>query len=105
MQLENEARTRKYIEVMRMACDLHVNSDLTNFFVQNIDEIEIVVEKKLIKAKRNGESVSKKCQCLEEVFTFPILLIYKTRSAFSFKFKFYSQVDFDDSKVLTVPLL
>ena len=42
---------------MRMACDLHVNSDLTNFFAQNIDEIEIVVEKKLIKAKRNGESV------------------------------------------------
>lgn len=57
MQLENEARKRKYIEVMRMACDLHVNSDLTNFFVQNIDEIEIVVEKKLIKVKRNGESV------------------------------------------------
>lgn len=57
MQLENEARKRKYIKVMRMACDLHVNSDLTNFFVQNIDEIEIVVEKKLIKAKRNGESV------------------------------------------------
>ena len=43
MQLENEARKRKYIEVMRMACDLHVNSDLTNFFVKNIDEIEIVV--------------------------------------------------------------
>ena len=58
MQLENEARKRKYIEVMRMACDLHVNSDLTNFFVQNIDdEIEIVVEKKLIKGKRNEESV------------------------------------------------
>ena len=36
------------IEVMRMACDLDVNSDLTNFFVQNIgDEIEIVVEKKV----------------------------------------------------------
>ena len=33
---------------MRMACDLDVNSDLTNFFVQNIgDEIEIVVEKKV----------------------------------------------------------
>ena len=30
-----------------MACDLDVNSYLTNFFVQNIDdEIEIVVEKK-----------------------------------------------------------
>ena len=36
------------IEVMRMACDLDVNSDLTNFFYQNIDdEIEIVVEKKV----------------------------------------------------------
>ena len=35
------------IEVMRMACDLDVNSYLTNFFVQNIDdEIKIVVEKK-----------------------------------------------------------
>ena len=31
-----------------MACDLDVNSDLTNFFVQNIDdEIEIVLEKKV----------------------------------------------------------
>ena len=35
-----------------MACDLDVNSDLTNIFVQNIDdEIKIVV------AKTNGESV------------------------------------------------
>ena len=33
---------------MSMACELGVNSDLTNFFVQNIDdEIEIVVEKKI----------------------------------------------------------
>ena len=31
-----------------MACELGVNSDLTNFFVQNIDdEIEVVVEKKV----------------------------------------------------------
>ena len=44
-------------QVMRMTCDLDVNSDLTNFFVQNIDdEIEIAVEK-LIKAKRNRKSV------------------------------------------------
>ena len=29
---------------MRMACDLEVNSDITNFFVQNIDDkMEIVV--------------------------------------------------------------
>ena len=35
-----------------MACDLDVNSDLTNIFVQNIDdEIKIVV------AKTNEESV------------------------------------------------
>ena len=35
-----------------MACDLDVNSDLTNIFVQNIDdEIKIVV------AKTNGKSV------------------------------------------------
>ena len=34
------------MEIIRMACDLDVNSGLTNFFVQNIDdEIEIVAEK------------------------------------------------------------
>lgn len=36
------------IDVMRMECDLDVNSDLTQFFVHNIDdEIQIVVEKKV----------------------------------------------------------
>ena len=35
------------IEVMRMAGDLDVNLNLTDFLVQNIDdEIEVVVEKK-----------------------------------------------------------
>ena len=38
---------------MRKACDLDVNSDLTEFFVENIDdEIEIVVEKKVIQSKK-----------------------------------------------------
>lgn len=33
---------------MRLECDLDVNSDLTHFFVHNIDdEIQIVVEKKV----------------------------------------------------------
>ena len=30
-----------------MACDLDVNSNLTIFLVQNIDEIETVVERKV----------------------------------------------------------
>ena len=35
------------IEVMRMASDLDVNLNLTDFLVQNIDdEIEVAVEKK-----------------------------------------------------------
>ena len=43
------------IEVTRMACDLDVNSDLTNFFVQNIDdEIEIVVERKTNQIEKEG---------------------------------------------------
>ena len=41
-----------------MACDLDLNSDLTKFFVQNIDdEIEIVVEKKINQRKKEGEIV------------------------------------------------
>lgn len=35
------------IDVTRLECDLDVNSDLTHFFVRNIDEIQIVVEKKV----------------------------------------------------------
>ena len=50
---------------MRMACDLDVNSDLTNFFVQNIDdEIEIVVEKKVNQREKELGKCFKKCQCL-----------------------------------------
>ena len=38
---------------MRKACDLDVNSDLAEFFVENIDdEIEIVVEKKVIQSEK-----------------------------------------------------
>ena len=46
---------------MRIACDLDVNSDLTNFFVQNIDdEIEIVVEKKVNQCeKERGKCLNK----------------------------------------------
>ena len=63
------------IEVMRMACDLDVNSDLTNFFVQNIDvEIEIVVEKKVNhRAKKWG-------MCLKEMPVFTIREIKNHRS-------------------------
>ena len=47
---------------MRMACDLDVNSDLTNFFVQNIDdELEIVVEKK------TNQSEKEWGKCLKEI--------------------------------------
>ena len=47
---------------MRMACDLDVNSDLTNFFVQNIDvEIEIVVEKKINQSEKEWG------KCLKEI--------------------------------------
>ena len=38
---------------MRKACDLDENSDLTEFFVENIDdEIGIVVEKKVIQSEK-----------------------------------------------------
>ena len=38
---------------MRMGCDLDVNSRLTNFYVQNIDDkIETVVEKKVNQTKK-----------------------------------------------------
>ena len=38
---------------MRMACDLDVNSGLTNFFVQNIDDkVETVVQKKVNQTKK-----------------------------------------------------
>ena len=41
---------------MSMACELGVNSDLTNFFVQNIDdEIEVVVEKKVNQSNQEFE--------------------------------------------------
>ena len=44
-----------------MACDLDLNSDLTNFFVQNIDdEIEIVVEKKINQRKKEWGNCLKK---------------------------------------------
>ena len=52
---------------MRMACDLDVNSDLTNFFVQNIDdEIEIVVEKKVHQGEKEWG------KCLKEMLVFTI---------------------------------
>lgn len=35
------------IDVTRLERELDVNSDLTHFFVRNIDEIQIVVEKKV----------------------------------------------------------
>ena len=46
---------------MRIACDLDVNSDLTNFFVQNIDDqIEIVVEKKVNQCEKEwGKCLNK----------------------------------------------
>ena len=50
---------------MRMACDLDVNSDLTNFFVQNVgDEIEIVVGKKVNQSKKEWG------KCLKEMPVF-----------------------------------
>ena len=49
------------IEVMRMVCDLDVNSDLTNFFVQNIgDEIEIVAGKKVNQSEKECGKCFKK---------------------------------------------
>ena len=52
---------------MRIACDLDVNSDLTNFFVQNIDdEIEIVVEKKVNQCEKDWG------KCLREMPVFTI---------------------------------
>ena len=50
-----------------MACDLDVNSYLTNFFVQNIDDkIEIVVEKKVNQRENEWG------KCLKEMTVFPI---------------------------------
>ena len=50
-----------------MACDLDVNSDLTNFFVQNIyDEIETVVKKKV------NQSGNEWRKCLKEMPMFTI---------------------------------
>ena len=47
---------------MRMACDLEVNSDITNFFVQNIDDkMEIVVEKKVNQSEKEWGKFLKKC--------------------------------------------
>ena len=55
------------IEVMRMACNLDVNSDLPIFFVQNIDdEIEIVVEKKVNQSEKEWG------KCLKEMSVFTI---------------------------------
>ena len=59
---------------MRMACDLDVNSDLTNFCVQNIDdEIEIVVEKKVNQSKKEWR------KCLKEMPVFTIREIQNNR--------------------------
>ena len=50
-----------------MACDLDLNSDLTKFFVQNIDdEIEIVVEKKINQRKKEWGN------CLKEMPVFKV---------------------------------
>ena len=44
-----------------MACDLEVNSDITNFFVQNIDDkMEIVVEKKVNQSEKEWGKCLKK---------------------------------------------
>ena len=57
-----------------MACDLDVNSDLTNFFVQNIDdEIEIVVEKKV------SENEKEWGKCLREMPVFTVREIENRR--------------------------
>ena len=57
-----------------MACDLDVNSNLTNFFVQNIDdEVEIVVEKKV------NQSEKKWGKCLKEMSLFTIRRIKNHR--------------------------
>ena len=61
-------------QVMRMTCDLDVNSDLTNFFVQNIDdEIEIAVEKKVNQREKEWE------KCLKEMPVFIIREIKNNR--------------------------
>ena len=58
-----------------MACDLDVNSDLTNFFVQNIDdEIEIVVEKKVNQSEKEWG------KCLKEMPVFTIREIENHRN-------------------------
>ena len=50
-----------------MARDLDVNSDLTNFFVQNIDdEIELLVEKKVNQSEKEWG------KCLKEMSVFTI---------------------------------
>ena len=60
---------------MRMACDLDVNSDLTNFYVQNIDdEIEIVVEKKINQREKEWG------KCLKEMPLFTIREIENHRT-------------------------
>ena len=57
-----------------MACDLDVNSDLTNFFVQNIyDEIETVVKKKV------NQSGNEWRKCLKEMPIFTIREIENQR--------------------------
>ena len=57
-----------------MTCDLDVNSNLTNFFVQNIDdEVEIVVEKKV------NQSEKKWGKCLKEMSVFIIRRIENHR--------------------------
>ena len=52
---------------MRMVCYLDVNSDLTNFCVQNVnDEAEIVVKKKVNQSEKERE------KCLKEIAVFTI---------------------------------
>ena len=62
------------IEVMSMACDFDVNSDLTNFLVQKIDdETEIVVEKKV------NQSEKEWANCLKVIPVFTIREIENQR--------------------------
>ena len=50
-----------------MVCDLDVNSDLTDFFVQNIgDEAKIMVKKKANQSEKERET------CLKEIAVFTI---------------------------------
>ena len=58
---------------MRMACDLDLNSDLTNFFVQNIDD-EIETEKKFNQSKEEWG------KCLKEMRVFTMRQIENHRN-------------------------